>query len=131
MGQGLEDDKMPLKEMLLMVLVPLMAVLCGCQGMAGGSQADPVVLEHGQGIRIEGIYLSSAGYMLDFRYRVVDPNADIPLLQAEVTPSAVDEKSGAELIVPRPPKVGPLRQKSDRPVLNKVYYVIFANPGGL
>lgn len=71
--------------------------------------------------------------MLDFRYRVVDPDKAVPILDFKVKPYLVDHKSGAKFAVPNPPKVGSLRQttRSGKPVANRVYCVLFANPGRL
>jgi hypothetical protein len=88
-------------------------------------------LEEKWGVQITGIRLSAADYMLDFRYRVADPNKAAPLLGRQVKPYLIDEVSGAKLIVPAPPKVGSLRQKSREPLAGKIYFVIFSNPGKL
>ncbi|MHC4676005.1 MAG: hypothetical protein ACYTBZ_26235 [Planctomycetota bacterium] len=83
------------------------------------------------GVQICGIRLSAADYMLDFRYRVIDPEKAKPLLSRQVKPYLVDQESGAKLIVPVPPKVGSLRQKSNEPIPGKIYFVLFSNPGRL
>lgn len=93
--------------------------------------AEKSVLEEKWGVEITGIRLSAADYMLDFRYRVVDPNKAAPLLSRRAKPYLIDEASGAKLIVPAPPKVGSLRQKSSQPRADKIYFVIFSNPGRL
>ncbi|MHC4616861.1 MAG: hypothetical protein ACYTEQ_03815 [Planctomycetota bacterium] len=105
--------------------------------MNTGRNTKPVVSENDSGfqekwgVQIVGIRLSAADYMLDFRYRVVDPNKAAPLLSRKVKPYLVDEASGAKLIVPAPPKVGSLRQKSYEPIAGKIYFIIFSNPGKL
>lgn len=83
------------------------------------------------GVKVESIRLSSAGYMLDFRYRILDPQKAAPLLSRQVKPYLVDQESGSKLIVPAPPKVGSLRQKSYQPIPGKIYFVLFSNPGRL
>ncbi|MHC4159177.1 MAG: hypothetical protein ACYSSO_08880 [Planctomycetota bacterium] len=88
-------------------------------------------LEQQWGVQICGIRLSAADYMLDFRYRVIDPEKAKPLLSRQVKPYLVDQESGAKLIVPAPPKVGSLRQKSNEPLAGKIYFIIFSNPGRL
>ncbi len=75
--------------------------------------------------------LSAAGYMLDFRYRLVDPNKAAPLFDERDKPHLEHPRTGAKLIVPTPPKVGALRQKPEVPVVGKTYFMIFANPGRL
>jgi len=81
------------------------------------------------GIEVVGVRLSAAGYMLDFRYRVKDPEKASSLMARRVRPRLIDEKTGATLSVPNPPKVGPLRQRSEEPIVNRHYWVMFANPG--
>lgn len=81
------------------------------------------------GIEVESIRLSSAGYMLDFRYRVVNASLAVPVMDRTAVCYVIDQKSGAKMIVPAPPKVGSLRQKTTAPVEGKIYYMMFANPG--
>jgi hypothetical protein len=102
---------------------------------AGGIQADGLEnpppanpLEEKWGIRVEAIRLSAEGYMLDFRYRVTDPNLAAPIFDSSVHPYLVDRASGAKFIVPSPPKVGQLRN-TRKAKEGKVYFMFFANPG--
>jgi hypothetical protein len=88
----------------------------------------PTPLEESWGIRILGLRLSAGGYMLDFRYRVLDPTKAAPLLDRSVKPHLIDQASGAKVIVPSPPKIGPLRT-TQAPQAGRSYFVIFANPG--
>jgi hypothetical protein len=89
--------------------------------------ADPVLVRK-WGIRIDGLRLTAAGYMLDFRYRVVDARKAAPLFARKVKPVLTDEASGARLAVPVPPKTGALRN-SDAPKAGRTYFMFFANPG--
>ena len=82
------------------------------------------------GVDILGIHLSAGGYVLDFRYKVVDPSKACHLLDRSVRPILVDETSGHTLIVPAPPKVGSLRN-SGEPRQGRSYFVLFGNPGKL
>lgn len=83
------------------------------------------------GIRPETIRLTAGGYMLDFRYQVVDAGKARELLLQQHKPVLVDEASGARFAVPEPPKVGALRTsgKSGGLAEGKSGFVIFANPG--
>jgi hypothetical protein len=71
--------------------------------------------------------------MLDFRYRVLDGEKARALVDRRVRPYLVDETSGARLMVPAPPKIGPLRPsvRHGPPKEGRTYFVLFANPGGL
>ena len=81
-------------------------------------------------IEVEGIRLSAAGYMLDFRYRVLDPVKAAPLLDRKVKLYLLDEASGARLAVPNAPKVGSLRTSSrSKMTPGRNYFILFANPG--
>lgn len=82
------------------------------------------------GIKIVGLRRSSAGYMLDFRYRVLDPAKALLLLDRKISPYLLDEATGAQLGVPDAPKVGQLRPTSRNNVIpGRNYYILFANPG--
>jgi hypothetical protein len=104
-------------------------------GTAAASDAPPTQaaraqLEEKLGIRIVGLRRSSAGYMLDFRYRVLDPAKAASLLDRKISPYLLDEATGAQLSVPDAPKVGQLRPTSRSNVIpGRNYYILFANPG--
>jgi hypothetical protein len=95
------------------------------EAIAGINQPD---FEEKWGIKILNIRLSAGGYMLDFRYRVKDPEKASPLFDRKIKPYLIDQASGAKFLVPESPKVGALRQ-TRKPVAEKNYFIIFANPG--
>lgn len=78
--------------------------------------ARDVAAESDLGIRMEGLRLSAAGDVLDFRYRVIDPVRAAPLLDGKIMPYLLDEASGAHLKVPDAASPGSIQ---------------FANPGRL
>ncbi len=80
------------------------------------------------GIEVLGIRETAAGYMLDFRYRVIDPEKASVLLKKSTRPYLVDQRTGATLVVPNPPKVGPLKSVYN-PKKNRNYFIMFGNPG--
>lgn len=89
------------------------------------SQSDR--LKENWGIEVDSARLSAGGYMIDFRYRVVDAVKAAPILDRSVKPYMVDQASGATFIVPAPPKVGQLRSgKIIKEGRN--YFIMFANP---
>ena len=67
--------------------------------------------------------------MIDFRYKVIDPVKAAKLGKAESKPSLVDEATGTTLLVPKTPKVGPLRQTAEQLDAGKIYWMLFANRG--
>lgn len=81
------------------------------------------------GVEVLGLRRVAAGYILDFRYRVVDPKKAAPLFARRAKPYIEDPATGARFQVPRPPKVGSLRQTPAAPAGNRTYFILFANPG--
>lgn len=82
------------------------------------------------GVRVEGIRLAAAGYMLDFRYHIVDARKAKPLFERRTKPLLKHEQTGTLLAVPTPPKTGPLRSSND-PKAGRSYFMFFGNPGRL
>lgn len=121
------------KLILINCLSLCMLLILGCS-TSSEVKTPGFASEHGErleetwGIQIEGIRLSAAGYMLDFRYRVIDTEKAAPLFDRKTKPYLIDQTSGAKFMVPSPPKVGPLRT-SDPPQADKTYFILFANPG--
>ncbi len=72
---------------------------------------------------------TSAGYMLDVRYRVFDRIKAKPLFDRKLRPFAIEEASGVKYGVPASPKVGFLRQAPQHVKENKEYFLMIANPG--
>ena len=83
------------------------------------------------GIRVEGLRLSAAGSMLDFRYRVLDATKAAPLLNGRVQPYLLDSARNARLGVPDTPVLGRLRQtaRNNHILTDRNYFIMFGNPG--
>jgi hypothetical protein len=122
----------------LRLLLPAVAVLCFvglAHGEAGGQAADSDLerdlerIEAEHGIRVDRVQLASAGYMIDFRYWVTDVDKAWSLFRDSTRRELVHTASGARMIVPAPAYVGPMSQTSEKPKLDRRYYVFFANPG--
>jgi hypothetical protein len=81
---------------------------------------------------VEVIYVrqTAAGYMLEFRYKVLDAEKAQPLFDRQTKPLLTHAESGARLIVPTPAKTGALRN-SNPPLAGHTYWMFFANPGKL
>jgi hypothetical protein len=82
------------------------------------------------GIKIESVRMSAAGHMVDFRYRVLDPEKAGAVFDRRNKAFLMDEASGAMLPVPRTAKVGPLRQTNFKADTTRIYFVLFSNHGG-
>ena len=82
------------------------------------------------GIEVLFVRQTAAGYMLEFRYKVIDAQKAKPLFDRQTKPLLTHAESGAQLIVPTPAKVGALRN-SNTPKDGHTYWMFFANPGKL
>jgi len=92
------------------------------------NEAPAVSLEEQWGIEVVRAALSASGYMVDFRFRVLDAAKARPILDRNAHPYLVDQATGAKFIVPTPPKLGQLRSgKTIRE--GAMYFILFANPG--
>jgi hypothetical protein len=92
--------------------------------------AEALGLEQKWGITVRNVRLTAAGRMVDFRYRVVDPDKAWTLLQKERKAYMVDQKTGKQLAVPTT-KLGPLRQTAVKPTQNRDYIILFTNTGSI
>jgi hypothetical protein len=79
------------------------------------------------GVEVLFVRQTSAGYMLEFRYKVLDPEKAKPLFEHKTKPVLTHVESGARFIVPTPPKTGALRN-SNMPLEGHTYWMFFANP---
>jgi hypothetical protein len=116
------------------LLVSVLALAAGC---AAPGSPPPVVppppsgrsaVEERIGIRVVAIRSSADGFMLDFRYRVVEPDRALLVMDRSIKPYVIDEASGARFVIPSSPKVGPMRQTTRYPESGRVYWLLFANP---
>jgi hypothetical protein len=82
------------------------------------------------GVDIVGVRPISTGFMLTFRYRVVDPEKAKLLNDKRSKAYLIDEANGNTLSVPIMENLGEMRQKSE-PELNRTYFIMFGNPGKL
>lgn len=86
-------------------------------------------LEQDWGVKVLWIRTSAAGHMLDFRYRVLDPEKAKPLMDRRNKAYVVPQNSKVKLGVPHSPKVGSLRTMPKTIKKDTNYYAMFANPG--
>ena len=80
------------------------------------------------GIEIMYVRQTAAGYMLEFRYKVVDAKKAQGLFERQVKPMLIHAETGARFVVPTPAKTGALRN-SNPPKDGHTYWMFFANPG--
>lgn len=91
---------------------------------------EKTLMKRDWGVEVLFVREASAGYMLEFRYKVLDPEKAAPLFERQTKPVLTHGESGARLIVPTPAKTGALRN-SNTPLADHHYWMFFANPGKL
>lgn len=118
-----------------LVLAALLALGTGCAGGSaggGGATRAPAAPPGAEaGIEVTAVRISAAGRVVDFRYRVVDPEKAREVLARQTEVYAIDQATGVRLAVPRAGKVGALRQSAAQAVEGKVYFALFGNTGGV
>lgn len=82
------------------------------------------------GIRLISLRLTAAGYMIDFRFRVLNVEKSKNFFDQRVKPHLVVERSNAKLPIPMAAKVGAFRttNRGQNIKPNKTYYMVFGNP---
>jgi len=91
---------------------------------------EKTFLKRQWGVDVMYVRQTAAGYMLEFRYRVMDAEKAKPLFERQTKPVLTHAETGAQLIVPTPAKTGALRN-SNPPLAGHTYWMFFANPGKL
>jgi hypothetical protein len=94
--------------------------------MRGWAAANGTYLKRTWGVDVVGVRLVSSDWMLEFKYRVLDPDKAAALLDPHAKPYLIDDISGARLGVPAMENIGELRQHTP-PNANQTYFVIFGN----
>jgi len=80
------------------------------------------------GVEVMFVRRVAAGYMLEFRYKVLDAEKAKALFERQTKPLLTHAETGAKFIVPTPAKTGALRN-SNLPHAGHTYWMFFANPG--
>ena len=84
-------------------------------------------LEERWGIQVASLRVSGAGRMIDFRYRILDPEKAALLGDRNLKPVLIDQATHRKFGVPVAPKVGSLRQTSVKLTAGRIYFVLFGN----
>ena len=117
---------MRLAAALVVILTTGLAVAWGEDKPRRPPERPGIVLEK-WGVEIRSVRLTAAGYMIEFRYKVIDADKAATLFVRKTKPRLIHQQSGEIFIVPAPGKVGPLRN-SDLPLAGRTYWMFFANP---
>jgi hypothetical protein len=82
------------------------------------------------GIELISLRLTAAGYMIDFRFHVLDAVKANIFFDHRLKPHLVVERSNAKLPIPMAAKVGAFRttNRGQNIKPNKTYYMVFGNP---
>lgn len=82
------------------------------------------------GVELLGVRLAAQGYMIDFRFRVLDAEKALPLFDSKIQPYLLREGSDIKLPVPIGQRVGAFRttNRGKNITADKTYYMMFANP---
>ncbi|MBU1139759.1 MAG: hypothetical protein KKA76_12320 [Proteobacteria bacterium] len=107
----------------------LLFLLSSCAD-TGSSEKSAMSLSNDWGIEVTRLHLTANGYMVDFRYRVLDAKKAQDLFSRQNKPYLIDQASGKVVAVPNIGKVGPLRN-SNMPKEGKIYWMFFDNISGL
>jgi hypothetical protein len=113
--------------------IATLVVLVGCGEAANpispdGADTAAARIEDEWGVEVLGIRRIAAGYMLDFRYRVLDAEKAAPILDRRIKPYLKVAETGVTLLVPQAPKLGSMRQTSFAVKADRNYFIVFANP---
>ena len=92
------------------------------------AQAEPAGIEAKWGVEIMSIRLTAAGKMLDYRFRIIDPEKAMSIMRRGDKAYLIDQATGTRMPIPRT-KVGPLRQTGSKPKQGSVYPILFMNLG--
>jgi hypothetical protein len=85
-------------------------------------------VEDTAGVEVVSLRKTVAGRMLDFRFRVIDPEKAAPLLSRGTPAYIFDPATGEKMTVPIT-KVGSMRQNTRQPEKGRVYFMLFQDAG--
>ncbi len=126
--------KMIKRNIVILIVLFAAYAISGCSSVHQVKKQDEVsteaissVEEHG--IQVVGVRPTAEGRMLNFRYKIIDPEKASSLISPKMKPHIIDQKTGRKLAVPSLPKVGALKQRGKKAYQNRIYFILFANPG--
>ena len=82
------------------------------------------------GIEFVSLRLTASDQMLDFRYRILDPDKASKITRRPMKARAIHDQTGAIHNIPVT-KLGPLRSSALKPKVHRVYVILFSNSGRL
>jgi hypothetical protein len=95
---------------------------------AAATEAPALRGEDRSGVEAVSLRRTVAGQMLDFRFRVVDPEKAAPVLSRSTPAYLVHQATGAKLEIPET-KMGKMRQNTMKPEKGRTYFMLFNAAG--
>jgi len=120
------------KLIIIFFYASLLILGTGCSTLsviADDREPNKTMLEK-YGVEIISLRLTSANYMLNFKYKVLDPEKAAPLHDRKINPYLILERNNSRFSVPVTPKLGSIRSSPKFAQAGKNYFVFFGNPGG-
>jgi hypothetical protein len=95
--------------------------------------ADPAIrkeLLEKWGVEVLGVWTGARGFMIDFRFRVLDVDKALPLFDPKIQPYLIRDGSTIKLPVPVGEKVGSFRttNRGKNVQAQRDYHIMFGNP---
>lgn len=121
------------KALRLLTLVVVMIAGMN-QGKVHAANPESVIPKQNALIELWGIEalrvtLSANDYMVDFRYKVIDPEKAAKAVNRKDQPYIRHSDTGLTRVVPAPANIGALRHTGRNLKAGRNYFVLFANPG--
>lgn len=127
-AQSAETDAAPTVAMLAPAVLPKAVAAAGPATPLEWRARQGLYYKRNWGVEVIGVKTVSSGYMLAFKYLIVDPEKAKLLNDRKTRAFLRDEASGTVLSVPAMEKVGELRPGAT-PEVGRAYFMIFGNPG--
>jgi hypothetical protein len=116
--------------LVAVAMIQASLVLAGTPSSKPASGSSDIAREWG--IEVVALRPTAAGRLIDFRYRIIDPDKAVIFLDRTQKAHLIDQDSGFSAEVPEG-KLGPMRQtnRAGKPKAGRIYYMLFTNPGGI
>jgi hypothetical protein len=95
---------------------------------AASMEAPALRVEERSGVEAVSLRRTVAGRMLDFRFRVVDPEKAAPVLLRSTPAYLVHQATGAKMEIPET-RIGRMRQNTLKPEMGRTYFMLFNAAG--
>lgn len=127
-----QSERMCFQQLLTIISVLLLSLVLPAAVNAVLPEKNGAVADMSKewGIEITSVRMAVDGYMVDFRYRVLDAKKAETLFVRKNKPYLIDQASQKVLAVPSMGKIGPLRTANNAQA-GRIYWMFFGNNQGL